>query len=344
MIVPLVCFKNHNIRLLTSKFVKQGEASSALSSQPPSSSDASQGGVSTEPSSIIPTEVSSQFSSLTSDASQGGLSTSPSSAFSTEGPPLTATSEASQDSTSDSQSSDISSETPSQSLPLSTLSSSDISQGGIPTPPPPSVSTDDSSIVPSQGEESTALSSSIPTDVTSQSVPLTSSAGGPLSTPAMIKKRATSPADIKAYLDAHNSVRAKHGATPLTWSNNLASVAQNWANRCVFKHSGSKYGENLAAGSGDFSIPAAIKLWADEACKFECDKVLLNNKKPTHFLLASYDPSHPQYSHFTQVVWKSTKQVGCARATCNNLFQGWGPAQFYVCNYDPAGNVIGQFG
>ncbi|PAV21161.1 PR-1 [Pyrrhoderma noxium] len=303
-----------------------GEASSALSSQPPSSSDASQGGVSTEPSSTISTEVSSQLSSLTSfsDASQGGFSTSPSSVFSTEVPPLTATSEASQDSTSDSQSSDISSETPSQSLPLTSLSSSDISQGGIPTPPPPSVSTDDSSIVPSQGEESTALSSSVPTDVTSQSIPLTSSAGGPFSTPAMIKKRATSPADIKAYLDSHNSVRAKHGAKPLTWSDNLASVAQNWANRCVFKHSGSKYGENLAAGSGDFSIPAAIKLWADEA--------------------SSYDPKHPQYSHFTQVVWKSTKQVGCARATCNNLFQGWGPAQFYVCNYDPAGNVIGQFG
>ena len=52
----------------------------------------------------------------------------------------------------------------------------------------------------------------------------------------------TSNGDIQAYLNAHNTVRAQHGAVALTWSDNLASKAQQWANGCVFKHSGGKLG------------------------------------------------------------------------------------------------------
>lgn len=77
----------------------------------------------------------------------------------------------------------------------------------------------------------------------------------------------TSAADKEAYLSGHNKLRATHGASPLTWSDELAAAAQKWANNCVFKHSGGTlgpFGENLAAGSGDFSIQDGIKAWADE--------------------------------------------------------------------------------
>ena len=48
--------------------------------------------------------------------------------------------------------------------------------------------------------------------------------------------------------------------------------------------------------------------------------------------------------HWTQVVWKGTTQVGCAVATCNNIFPAkYGPAKYYVCEYYPQGNIIGQF-
>ncbi|KAJ6559795.1 CAP domain-containing protein [Mycena capillaripes] len=138
----------------------------------------------------------------------------------------------------------------------------------------------------------------------------------------------TSAADEQAYLTGHNTVRAQHGAAALTWSDDLAAKAQQWANGCVFQHSGGTlgpFGENLAAGTGDFTIPAAIKAWTDE--------------------VSEYDPSNPQPSHFTQVVWKATTQVGCAVATCDGIFPAsFGPAQYYVCEYSPAGNVIGQFG
>jgi hypothetical protein len=49
----------------------------------------------------------------------------------------------------------------------------------------------------------------------------------------------SSSGDISAYLSAHNNVRAKHGAKPLTWNNELAAKALKWAKGCVFKHSGS---------------------------------------------------------------------------------------------------------
>lgn len=137
----------------------------------------------------------------------------------------------------------------------------------------------------------------------------------------------TSSADIQAYLDGHNTERAAHGAAPLTWSDDLASAAQSWANGCVFQHSGGSlgpYGENLAAGSGDYTIADAIGDWNAEE--------------------SSYDPSNPQPSHWTQVVWKSTTQVGCAVAACSNIFPPeYGVAQYYVCEYSPAGNVIGEF-
>jgi uncharacterized protein YkwD len=60
--------------------------------------------------------------------------------------------------------------------------------------------------------------------------------------------------------------------------------------------------------------------------------------------VSSYNPSNPVPSHFTQVVWKATTQVGCAVNTCNGIFAGFGAAQYYVCEYSVQGNVIGEFG
>ena len=82
-------------------------------------------------------------------------------------------------------------------------------------------------------------------------------------------------------------------------------------------------GENLAAGTGNYGFADAMAGWMAE--------------------ITQYDPSAPVASHFTQVVWKGTSQIGCAKAVCSGIFPGFGDANYFVCEYLDAGNVIGQF-
>jgi len=141
---------------------------------------------------------------------------------------------------------------------------------------------------------------------------------------------AAAPNDLaQQFLDAHNTARAQHGAAALTWSDELANAGESWANGCKFKHSGGSlgpYGENLAVQTGSLDAAQAVKLWTDE--------------------VGDYDPSNPQPSHFTQVVWKGSTQLGCAIVRCapGTIFDSsYGDSYYAVCEYSPAGNVIGQF-
>ncbi|KAF7723030.1 hypothetical protein EC973_002406 [Apophysomyces ossiformis] len=125
--------------------------------------------------------------------------------------------------------------------------------------------------------------------------------------------------DTQAILDLHNKYRADHSAPALKWSNTLANYAQNWSDRCVFKHSYGKYGENLAYGYSSWN--EAITAWYDE--------------------YKLYNYNNPGFSgktgHFTQIVWKGTTEIGCGVTDCPNL----GP--LYTCSYNPPGNVEGQY-
>ena len=89
----------------------------------------------------------------------------------------------------------------------------------------------------------------------------------------------TSLSDIDTYLSTHNTVREAHGAVDLVWNDTLATAAQSWANGCVFKHSGGSlgpYGENLAAGTGDYGITNAVTDWTNEACEQIFPQLLQN--------------------------------------------------------------------
>ncbi|KAJ4482498.1 CAP domain-containing protein [Lentinula aciculospora] len=130
---------------------------------------------------------------------------------------------------------------------------------------------------------------------------------------------------IQATLNTHNTARSKYGASPLTWNTGLYSATQQWANACVFQHSGGNYGENLAAAAPQgITAQQGVNMWMAEA--------------------SQYNYSNPNFSsatgHFTQVVWKSTTSVACAIANCNFLGNGTG---YLVCRYDPPGNYYGQF-
>lgn len=196
-----------------------------------------------------------------------------------------------------------------------------------PAPPPPSPSPEQPK-TSSKEPEPTPEPTPEPKTTTSAPAPKPTTSSVPVQNDTPPSSGATSSSDIQQYLSAHNTIRAQHGASALTWSDNLASKAQQWANNCVFKHSGGSlgpFGENLAAGTGSaYGIAEAVKSWTDE--------------------VSEYDSSNPQPSHFTQVVWKASTQVGCAVQSCNGIFDAsFGPAKFYVCEYSPQGNVIGEF-
>mmetsp|Transcript_2494 Transcript_2494/g.7505 ORF Transcript_2494/g.7505 Transcript_2494/m.7505 type:complete len:164 (-) Transcript_2494:635-1126(-) len=121
----------------------------------------------------------------------------------------------------------------------------------------------------------------------------------------------------------HNKMRARYGAPKLTWSGTIAKTAYSFTQRCSFGHDTGtllalRYGENLTAGTRNWAT--SINLWLNEA-------PLYNFKNP------GFSPST---GHFTQVVWKGTKKVGCAMSWCNN-------SPIWSCRYSPPGNYGGQF-
>ena len=134
------------------------------------------------------------------------------------------------------------------------------------------------------------------------------------------------PSEAQVLVDAHNRVRARHCAGPLTWSSKLAEVAQRWANSlrdkgCRFGHSGGTTGENLAAGTaGTLDPEAVVKMWYDEVAEYKFPDGGFSMRT----------------GHFTQVVWRGTTQVGCGRSQCKGM-------DIWVCEYDPAGNWEGQY-
>jgi len=125
-----------------------------------------------------------------------------------------------------------------------------------------------------------------------------------------------------AMLDTHNLFRKEHNATDLSWNDTLATFGANWTKTCKFEHSHGPYGENLAQGYGNAS--AAVQAWGEERAKYS-------------FAKAEFSEAT---GHFTQMVWKDTKTVGCGSRKCGSSSS---PSWYVVCEYYPRGNVIGYF-
>ena len=126
-------------------------------------------------------------------------------------------------------------------------------------------------------------------------------------------------------LAAHNAVRATVKVPPLVWSDNLARVAQEWANTLLEKKQfvhrpKSKLGENLYQIEGAKSTPKeVVDRWASESTNFNYK----SNK------------CHGVCGHYTQIIWSGTKEAGCAVARGGNR-------EVWVCEYNPPGNYVGQ--
>ncbi len=128
-------------------------------------------------------------------------------------------------------------------------------------------------------------------------------------------------------LGAHNAVRARAGVPPLTWSKRLESAARQWAESLLakgtFRHRPqSNFGENLFEIRGARAdATRVVRSWAAEADDFN--------------LATNSCRGDAVCGHYTQLVWRDTRQLGCAVAR-------GGRREVWVCNYSPPGNVIGE--
>jgi pathogenesis-related protein 1 len=135
----------------------------------------------------------------------------------------------------------------------------------------------------------------------------------------------------QAYLDPHNAARAAVGVAPLVWSTTLENYALTYAqsqiHQCTpLRHSGGPYGENLFWGSAgaNWTPQDAVALWVREKQYYH---------EPTNTCSA---PKGQTCLHYTQVVWSSTTDLGCASVRCQD------GSTLIICSYNPPGNWAGE--
>ncbi|KAG6064540.1 hypothetical protein E4U32_000177 [Claviceps aff. humidiphila group G2b] len=188
-----------------------------------------------------------------------------------------------------------------------------------------------------------------------QAKPHTSKAPSPTKTPSPPKssppQQAPAANNLDSYqktvLDHHAILRKNHGVQPLEWDETLAQYAANTAKGCVFQHDmnqgSGNYGQNLAStGTSDDISGQEVKSIA-QAISEQWYKGEINKFSFYGIAQPSMDSFH-EWGHVTQLLWKDTRQVGCATVKCPAGTIFGMNSQYTVCNYGPPGNVQGQYG
>ena len=141
----------------------------------------------------------------------------------------------------------------------------------------------------------------------------------------------------KDYVKIHNQLREHYfQGHPLMQSNSLEQDAQNYANYLAqtgqFTHDPTnlshKYGENLYAFSSNATpnLKNIIQSWYNEQQYYNYS--------------SNQCQSGEMCGHYTQIIWKTSKKVGCASAQYQKgRFQG---GYVTVCKYYPYGNIVGK--
>lgn len=128
-------------------------------------------------------------------------------------------------------------------------------------------------------------------------------------------------------LAAHNAVRRKTGVPPLLWSDQLAERAREWA--ATLASTGASRMQGIPGQNIGYAIPRGnvrgadiVREWAAEATNYDHQKnTCIDSKLRCH--------------HYTQVVWRDSKYVGCAVASDAQR-------DIFVCDYDPPGNDVAK--
>lgn len=161
-----------------------------------------------------------------------------------------------------------------------------------------------------------------------------SAQSGPSAPAAVIPHTQPPASEAERLLAVHNGERARLGLPRLTWNAALARDASDHARvllaRQTLEHAGAEQrkgqGENLWMGTaGAWNAGAMVQMFLDERRFF----------RAARFPDVSLTGNWKDAGHYTQIVWRDTREVGCAIETGKGV-------DVLVCRYFPAGNVFGQ--
>jgi len=126
----------------------------------------------------------------------------------------------------------------------------------------------------------------------------------------------------------HNEIRGEvFEGSKLVWNEGIAQSAEDYAIKLAYKgilthDTETEYGENLYASTYSAGYVEAINKWYSEKINYDYNSNTCDG----------------ECSHYTQIVWKDTTEVGCAKATyVNGEYKG---GTVVVCRYNPKGNYI----
>jgi pathogenesis-related protein 1 len=165
--------------------------------------------------------------------------------------------------------------------------------------------------------------------------------GGSMMTGDAIPGGVGEPANLMGITLYHNQVRAAVQTStplpPMQWDPDLAAYAAQWAAMCkdggdavngLVDHNPNRQnvagysiiGENIFGAGGSVTAKEVVDAWAAEKASFTyptgCSGIC---------------------GHYTQIVWRTSVNLGCALHVCPGLAYG----TTVVCDYGPGGNSGG---
>lgn len=149
----------------------------------------------------------------------------------------------------------------------------------------------------------------------------------------------------KDCLRAHNEFRFNHGVPALKWSAKLTHDAQVWANRLAGT---SSFYHDPTARSRDQGENLSYVWPAKRLCDYgernadclSCRKFVedwYNEYKDYDYYTGKAKIRGKVVTHFTQIIWRSTRELGMSTAVAND------GTLMVVARYSPVGNWLNEF-
>jgi len=170
-------------------------------------------------------------------------------------------------------------------------------------------------------------------------------------------KRGLTIAGRQSLVDRHNELRAQvanggEAGQPqagnmraLRWNEELAIIAQRWADQCTWGHDQDRRTLNGTISGQNVFMSFSSRVESVEKMMSKVAEAVTSwyNEVKT----PGYDPEGVEKyvfdsatGHYTQVIWAETEQIGCGWTYFNS--GGKWQRSYVVCNYAKAGNYIGQ--